>query len=178
MGLQHYTQDMSKIPQKYHKKLLFYTKYTHPTLICRGTDGRTDRRTDAQKIFTQYSGISSCSVGSTYTCMAHSLPGLTNNLLSVAVLCNAGCEVFFNATGCKVTFDGEIILRGWAWPQTLPLVHLYHWWWLDDWLEDWWQCHHPSNYCGHAQSLQLGQYTTTDTFVSCLFIFACCIYIN
>ncbi len=46
--------------------MLFYTKYTHPTLICRGTDGRTDGRTDAQKIFTQYSGISSCSVGSTY----------------------------------------------------------------------------------------------------------------
>jgi hypothetical protein len=56
MGLQHYTQDMSKIPLKYHKKVLFYTKYTHPTLICRGTDARTDGR---------HSGISSCSLGST-----------------------------------------------------------------------------------------------------------------
>jgi hypothetical protein len=69
MGLQHCTQDISKIPLKYHKKVLFYTKYTHPTLICRGTHGRTDARTDgrthARKIFTQYSGISSCSVGST-----------------------------------------------------------------------------------------------------------------
>ena len=69
MGLQHYNQDMSKIPLKYHKKVLFYTKYTHPTLICRGTDGRTDARTDGRthgrKIFTQYSGISSCSLGST-----------------------------------------------------------------------------------------------------------------
>ncbi len=37
--------------------VLFYTKYTHPALICRGTDTRTH----AQKIFTQYSGISSCS---------------------------------------------------------------------------------------------------------------------
>ena len=46
MGLQHYTQDMSKIPLKYHKKVLFYTKYIHPTLICRGTDGRTDARTE------------------------------------------------------------------------------------------------------------------------------------
>ena len=46
MGLQHYTQDMSKIPLKYNKKVLFYTKYTHPMLICRGTDGRTDRRTE------------------------------------------------------------------------------------------------------------------------------------
>jgi len=48
MGLQHYTQDMSKIPLKYHKKVLFYTKYTHPMLICRGTDARTDARTDGR----------------------------------------------------------------------------------------------------------------------------------
>ena len=48
MGLQHYTQDMTKIPLKYHKRVLFYTKYTHPTLICRGADGRTDGRTDAR----------------------------------------------------------------------------------------------------------------------------------
>ena len=77
MGLQHYTQDTSKLPLKYNINVLFYTKYTHPTLICRGTDarthGRTDGRTDAQtdgrthgrKIFTPYSGISSCSLGST-----------------------------------------------------------------------------------------------------------------
>jgi hypothetical protein len=49
--------------------------------------------------------------------MAHSLPGLTNNLLSIAVLCNAVCKVFFNATGCKVTFDAKIILRGWRDPK-------------------------------------------------------------
>jgi hypothetical protein len=42
--------------------------------------------------------------------MAHSLPGLTNNLLSIAVLYNTGCKVFFNATGCEVTFDGKSIL--------------------------------------------------------------------
>ncbi len=47
MGLQHYTQDMSRIPLKYHINVLFYTKYTHPTLICRGTDARTDRETHA-----------------------------------------------------------------------------------------------------------------------------------
>ncbi len=35
---------MSRIPQKYHTNVLFYTKYTHPTLICRGTDARTDGR--------------------------------------------------------------------------------------------------------------------------------------
>ncbi len=69
MGLQHYIQDMSRIPLKFHTNVLFYTKYTHPTLICRGTDARTDGhmdertdgRTDGQKIFTQYSGMSSCS---------------------------------------------------------------------------------------------------------------------
>ncbi len=43
--------------------MLFYTKYTHPTLICGGSDGHTLGR----KIFTQYSGISSCSLGSTDT---------------------------------------------------------------------------------------------------------------
>ncbi len=37
---------MSKLPLNYHKKVLFYTKYTHPMLICRGTDARTDGRTE------------------------------------------------------------------------------------------------------------------------------------
>jgi hypothetical protein len=44
--------------------------------------------------------------------MAHCLPGLINNLLSVAVLCNAGCEVYFHSTGCEVTLNREIILQG------------------------------------------------------------------
>ncbi len=48
MGLQHHTQDMSRISLKYHTNVLFYTKYTHSTLICRGTDARTHGRTDAQ----------------------------------------------------------------------------------------------------------------------------------
>jgi hypothetical protein len=39
---------MSKIPLKYNKIVLFYTKYTHPTLICRGTDARTHGRTDGR----------------------------------------------------------------------------------------------------------------------------------
>ncbi len=30
----------------YHKNIKFYTQYTHPTLICRGTDARTDGRTE------------------------------------------------------------------------------------------------------------------------------------
>jgi hypothetical protein len=49
--------------------------------------------------------------------MAHSLPGLTNNLLSIPVLCDAGCEVFFHATGCKVTLNSKVILRGWRDPH-------------------------------------------------------------
>jgi hypothetical protein len=48
MGLQHSTQDTNKIPLKYNIYVLFNTKYTHPTLICRGTDGRTDARTDGK----------------------------------------------------------------------------------------------------------------------------------
>ena len=32
--------------------------------------------------------------------LAHRLPSLVNNLLSVAVLCDAGCKVFFYKHGC------------------------------------------------------------------------------
>jgi hypothetical protein len=46
MGLQDYTQDVSRIPLKYHLIILCYTRCTHPTLICRGTDTRTDGRTE------------------------------------------------------------------------------------------------------------------------------------
>jgi hypothetical protein len=42
--------------------------------------------------------------------MADHLPKLVNNLLFVAVLCNAGCKVYFHSTGCEVTLKGEIIL--------------------------------------------------------------------
>jgi hypothetical protein len=49
--------------------------------------------------------------------MAHRLPGLVNNLFSVAVLCNARCKVYFHSTGCEVTLNGEIILRGWRDPK-------------------------------------------------------------
>ena len=37
---------MSRIPLIYHTNIKFYTQYTHPTLICRGTDARTDGRTE------------------------------------------------------------------------------------------------------------------------------------
>jgi hypothetical protein len=49
--------------------------------------------------------------------MAHHLPGLVNNLLSVAVLCNTGCKVNFHSTGCNVSLNGEIILQGWRDPK-------------------------------------------------------------
>jgi hypothetical protein len=46
--------------------------------------------------------------------LAHQLPGpgLVNNLLSIAVLCDAGRKVFFHKTGCEVTLNGKTILRG------------------------------------------------------------------
>ena len=44
---------------------------------------------------------------------AHRAPTLTNNLLSVSVLCDAGCEVFFHSHGCEITLNGETIVRGW-----------------------------------------------------------------
>ena len=39
-------KDMSGIPLTYHTNIKFYTQYTHPTLICRGTDARTNGRTE------------------------------------------------------------------------------------------------------------------------------------
>jgi hypothetical protein len=50
-------------------------------------------------------------------CMAHHLPGLINYLLSIAVFCDAGCKVYFDITGCKVSLNEEIILRGWRDPK-------------------------------------------------------------
>ncbi len=44
--------------------------------------------------------------------LAHHLPSLTNNLLLVVALCNAGCEVFFHRHGCEVTLEGTTIIRG------------------------------------------------------------------
>ncbi len=49
--------------------------------------------------------------------LRHCLPGLVNNLLSIAALVNAGCKVFFHRTGCKVAFDGTVILQGWHDPK-------------------------------------------------------------
>ena len=41
---------------------------------------------------------------------AYSTPGLVNNLLSAAVLADAGCNLYFNQTGYEVEYNGEIIL--------------------------------------------------------------------
>jgi hypothetical protein len=49
--------------------------------------------------------------------LGHYLLGLVNNLLSVAALVDAGCKFFFHCTGCKVTFDGTVILQGWGDPK-------------------------------------------------------------
>ena len=42
--------------------------------------------------------------------LGHRLPGLVNNLLSVATLVDAGCDVYFHRTGCEVSADGKVIL--------------------------------------------------------------------
>ena len=49
--------------------------------------------------------------------MAHSLPVLKNNLQSVAVLCDAGCDIFFHHTGCEISLYGKVILRAWRDPK-------------------------------------------------------------
>ncbi len=49
--------------------------------------------------------------------LGHHLSGLVNNRLPVAALVDAGCKVFLYCTGCEVTFDGAIILRGWRDPK-------------------------------------------------------------
>jgi hypothetical protein len=69
--------------------------------------------------------------------MAHSLPGLTNKLLSIAILCDAGCKVFFHATRCEVTHNGVVILQGWHDP--------HHRLWRICIVDDGW----TSNHCIH-----------------------------
>ena len=44
---------------------------------------------------------------------AHRTPGLLNNLISASKLVDAGCDLFFHKTGCDITRNGELILRGW-----------------------------------------------------------------
>jgi hypothetical protein len=66
-------------------------------------------------------------------CLGHHLPSLVNNLLSVTALVDVGCKVFFHCTGCKVTFEGAIILQGWQDPKNRL-------WWVktvdDGWTTD------------------------------------------
>ena len=50
--------------------------------------------------------------------IVHRSPGISNNLLAASELADAGCELFFHHTGCEVTYNGEIILRGWRDPDT------------------------------------------------------------
>ena len=43
----------------------------------------------------------------------YTVPNITNNLVSVAELCDAGCTVFFHKHGVDISYEGEIIGRGW-----------------------------------------------------------------
>jgi hypothetical protein len=49
--------------------------------------------------------------------LGYCLPCLVNNLLSVSALVDAGYKIFLHCTGCKVIFNGAIILRGWRDPK-------------------------------------------------------------
>ncbi len=44
--------------------------------------------------------------------IAHRSPGISNNLLAASELADAGCELFFNNTGCEVTHNGETSSEG------------------------------------------------------------------
>ena len=43
----------------------------------------------------------------------HRVPGIINSFLSVPVLVDTVCELFFHRTGCDTPFNGETIIRGW-----------------------------------------------------------------
>eukprot|EP00804_Cyclotella_cryptica_P020406 CCRYP_012624-RA/>CCRYP_012624-RA protein AED:0.67 eAED:0.42 QI:0/0/0/0.75/0/0/4/0/921 len=46
------------------------------------------------------------------TRVAHRAPGITHSLVSAATLADAGCDLFFHRTGCEISLNSEIILRG------------------------------------------------------------------
>ena len=43
----------------------------------------------------------------------YTVPNITNNLVSVAELCDADCTVYFHQHGVDINYEGEIIGRGW-----------------------------------------------------------------
>ena len=43
---------------------------------------------------------------------------ITNNLVSVAELCDAECTVFFHKHGVDINYEGEVIGRGWRDPPS------------------------------------------------------------
>ena len=56
----------------------------------------------------------------------HIIPGLaSHSLMSVVTLCNAGCNVIFNKTGVRVTYNGRVIMTRrkyeWIGLWTVPL---------------------------------------------------------
>ena len=45
--------------------------------------------------------------------LAFRTPKVTNNLVAVCELCDAGCGVYFTKIGVEVDYEGKIISRGW-----------------------------------------------------------------
>ena len=44
---------------------------------------------------------------------AYRVPKIAHNLIAVAALCDAGCEVRFFKHGVTIEYEGEILYRGW-----------------------------------------------------------------
>ena len=44
---------------------------------------------------------------------AYRVPNISNNLVAVSELCDAGCTVYFHKEGVEIEYEGEIIGRGW-----------------------------------------------------------------
>jgi hypothetical protein len=49
--------------------------------------------------------------------IAHQLPGFVNNLLSVAILCDIGCKVFFTKQVAKSPLTGKPSCKGGKTPK-------------------------------------------------------------
>ncbi len=121
MGLQDYTQDVSRITLKYHLITLCYTRYTHPMLICRGTDTRTDRRTEniysifRDKLLLLGEHVLICFPWAYSSSLTQSYPHFLAQFFGFWVTC-----------GFKMMSLHHGHSWGWPPPQTASLIHIRH----------------------------------------------------